>query len=61
MANDRDPRHDQFPEGLLEALTDADTDAGCERIAVAREHADSRTFDEPAVVREIASQLLAMS
>lgn len=61
MANDRDTRHDQFPEGLLEALTDENSEAGCERMSAAREHADSRTFDEPAVVSEIASQLLAMS
>lgn len=61
MANDRDPRHEEFPEGLLEALTDEDHEAGSDRMSVAREHADSRTFDEPAVVREIASQLLAMS
>lgn len=61
MANARDPRHAPIPEGLLEALTDEDPEVGCERVSVAREHADSRTFDEPAVVREIASQLLAMS
>lgn len=61
MANDRDLRHDQFPEGLLEALTDEDPEAGSERMSVAREHADSRTFDEPAIVREIACQLLAIS
>lgn len=61
MANDRDPRHAPIPEGLLEALTDDHSEAERERMSVARQHADSRTFDEPAVVREIATHLLAMS
>lgn len=61
MATDRDLRPDPIPEGLLEALAGVTPEDGSDRMATARRHAESRSFDEPMVVQAIASELLAMS
>lgn len=57
--NDLDP---SFPEGLLAGLRSfPDGAIRPEEVARARRHAAARTFDDGAVVEEIAAQILLFS
>ncbi len=54
--------HVALPTGLLEPQAwPGSRSIGLDRVEVARQHARQRAFDEPMVVREIATQLLALS
>jgi len=62
MAKGFRTRHRQLPEGLLEALTlDPPPEWARHRVAVAREHADRRAYDDRVVVEAIATELLLFS
>jgi hypothetical protein len=62
MAKGCSTRYRQLPEGLLEALTlDPPLEFARHRVAVAREHADRRAYDDRVVVEAIASELLLLS
>ena len=51
-----------LPEGLLEVLAATPcADIRPEEVARARRHVEERCYDDGAVVREIASQLLQLS